>query len=141
MQWWNIQRSVQITSPNPPHNIYTMYRYNVANSAPRPESYFTGMVFIHCISLTVCLIVNPQIIDYQTVNDPTIKPPLNDSAKANLYADLAASSESGWGYSTRWFGALSVLQVTRQGLKNLTVASVIGPDLNSIICELSLLPK
>ena len=114
-----------------------MYRYNVNNSAPRPEAYLSGKEFIRCISLTACLIVNPQIIDYLTANNPSIKPPLNDSQKANLYAELGSGSESGWDYSTRWFSSPR----KSVGLLNLNVRNIVGPDLNSIICELSLLLK
>ena len=137
MQWWNTERSVQVTSLSAATTTYTMYRYSVANSAPRPESYLTGKVFIHCISLTASLILNPQIIDYLTANDPSLKPPLNETQKADVYAELASASESGWEYSTRWFPGLS----KSVGLVNLKVRNIIGTDLNSIMCELSLLPK
>lgn len=114
-----------------------MYHYNVTNSAPRPESYLTGRCFkqTYRISSTACLIVNLQIIDYQTANDPSVQPPLNDSQKADLYAELASGGETGWDFSMRWFAGSSS---THGGLLSLNVRNIVGPDLNSILCELSL---
>ena len=60
-------------------------------------------------------------------NDPNAKPPLGNSQKEDFYAALATSSESGWDLSTRW--------TTGKGLLSLNVKNIIGPDLNSIICE------
>jgi len=42
LKWWRDNRAVNISSPfsNKPH---TMYHYSVTNSAPRPESYLTGV--------------------------------------------------------------------------------------------------
>ena len=73
------------------------------------------------------------IIDYLTVNDPTLQTPLNDSQKADLYAELATAAEAGWDFSSRWFaGSTSTLG----GLLSLNGRSMVGPDLNGIICEL-----
>ena len=112
-----------------------MYHYNVTNSAPRPESYLTGRCFKHInffISSTACLIINLQIIDYITANDPSVQPPLNETQRADLYAELASGAESGWDFSMRWF---SGSPSTVKGLVSLNVRSMVGPDLNAIICE------
>ena len=79
-----------------------------------------------------CLIVNLQITDYLTANDPTLQPPLNDSQKANLYAELASGGETGWDFSMRWFAG-SPSKVG--GLVSLNIRNTIGPDLNGILCE------
>ena len=87
---------------------------------------------MRCISLTACLIVNLKFIDYLTANDPSVQPALNDSQKADLYAELASGGETGWDFSMRWFtGSLSTLG----GLLSLNVRNVVGPDLNAILCE------
>ena len=97
-----------------------------------------GVFNINCISSTARLIVNMQIIDYSTANDVNLKPPLNNSQKVDLYAEFASGSESGWDFSSRWYaGSTSKIG----GLLSLNIRRIIGPDLNSIICELSLLPK
>ena len=44
MKWWDDARSVQVTSPSS-GKPFKMYHYNVANSAPRPESYLAGRCF------------------------------------------------------------------------------------------------
>ena len=130
--WWNITRSVQVKSPFS-NMTYTMYRYSVSSSAPRPESYLTGRCLnTPCISSTACLIVNLQIIDYLTVKDPSVHPPLNDSQKADLYAELGSASESGWDFSMRWYAGSPS---TVKGLASLNVRNIVGPDLNAIMCE------
>ena len=40
--WWSNNRSVDVTSPYT-KKTYTLFRYAVSNSAPRPESYLTGI--------------------------------------------------------------------------------------------------
>lgn len=95
-------------------------------------------VYVHCILSKACLIVNLQIIDYLTANNPSVQPPLNDSQKANLYAEFASGGETGWDFSMRWFpGSPSKVG----GLVSLNVRNMVGPDLNGILCELSLLSK
>ena len=91
-----------------------------------------GVFNINCISSTARLIVNMQIIDYSTANDVNLKPPLNNSQKVDLYAEFASGSESGWDFSSRWYaGSTSKIG----GLLSLNIRRIIGPDLNSIICE------
>ncbi|KAH8982054.1 glycoside hydrolase family 37 protein, partial [Lactarius hatsudake] len=80
LKWWRDNRSVNITSPYT-NKTYTLSRFSVTNSAPRPESYLT---------------------DYNTANDPTLSTPLTESQRAELYSELASGAESGWDYSTRF---------------------------------------
>ncbi|KAF8877143.1 Six-hairpin glycosidase-like protein [Gymnopilus junonius] len=103
LAWWSANRSIQVTSPFT-NKTFTMFRYAVNNTAPRPESY---------------------LADYTTVN--SVSPALNDSAKAELYAELASGAESGWDYTTRFF--LS----PNDGLNSVNVRNTIGIDLNSIL--------
>lgn len=73
----------------------------------------------------------PMLLDYTTVNGPTVSPALNDTQRAALYAELASGAESGWDYTFRWFSAANV----NKGLLALNVRNTVGVDLNSILCE------
>ena len=92
-------------------------------------------IFIFFLSPTACS--TPAIyfyIDYLTVNDPTLQSPLNDSQKADMYAEFATGGESGWDFSSRFYaGSTSTLG----GLLRLNGRNIVGPDLNGIICEFS----
>ena len=41
LAWWHTNRTLSVTSPFT-NKTYTMARYAVNNTAPRPESYLTG---------------------------------------------------------------------------------------------------
>ncbi|PPQ65887.1 hypothetical protein CVT26_000907 [Gymnopilus dilepis] len=103
LAWWSTNRSISVTSPFT-NKTHTMFRYAVNNTAPRPESY---------------------LADYTTVN--SVSPALNDSAKAELYAQLATGAESGWDYTTRFF--LS----PQDGLNSINIRNTVPVDLNSIL--------
>ncbi|KAF5315219.1 hypothetical protein D9619_007257 [Psilocybe cf. subviscida] len=107
LAWWSANRSLNVTSPFS-NTSHTVYHYAVNNTAPRPESYLT---------------------DYTTANGPTVNPALNDTQKAELYAELASGAESGWDYTFRWFSAANV----DKGLLALNVRNTVGVDLNSIL--------
>jgi alpha,alpha-trehalase len=121
-----------------------VYRYAVTNSAPRPESYFTGM------SVTILQRDTYRIttIDYLTAHDPDVGPLLDEKRRADLYAELASGAETGalavlrccqgfltqlllgWDYTARWFKDISI------GLKSLAVRDTVPICLNSILCLL-----
>jgi alpha,alpha-trehalase len=42
LAWWSHNRSLSVTSPYT-NKTYTLSRFAVTNSAPRPESYLTGI--------------------------------------------------------------------------------------------------
>ncbi|XP_006462478.1 hypothetical protein AGABI2DRAFT_206816 [Agaricus bisporus var. bisporus H97] len=106
LTWWHDNRSLNVTSPFT-NQTHLVYHYSVNNSAPRPESYLT---------------------DYMTANDPDA-PTLNDTQKADLYAELASGAETGWDYTMRWFkdGA------NDGSLRNLGIRDLVAVDLNSIL--------
>lgn len=106
LRWWSDERSLEVRSPftNETHKVY---HYAVKNSAPRPESYLT---------------------DYKTATDPNL-PLLNDTQKADLYAELASGAESGWDYTSRWFADDAV----GTSLRNLQVRNTVAVDLNAIL--------
>ncbi|KAJ7480557.1 glycoside hydrolase family 37 protein [Mycena latifolia] len=104
LAWWATNRTVSVRSPFS-NKTHAMAQYSVTNTAPRPESY---------------------LADYVTVHDPT-QAPLNASASAALYAELASGAETGWDYSSRW------LTNTTAGLRSLNVKGIVPVDLNSIL--------
>lgn len=109
LTWWADHRAVTVTSPFT-NRTHTMYRYSVTNTAPRPESY---------------------LVDYLTANGPGINPPLNDTQKAALYAELASGAETGWDYTARWFRPTA--NGSNDGLRSLDVRNNVAIDLNSIL--------
>ena len=117
LYWWETNRSINITSPYS-SKTFTMTRYAVGNTAPRPESY---------------------IEDYETANGADLATPYTDQQKADLYAELASGAETGWDYSSRWeknpFPAGENLTNNNPGLRTLNVRSTIPVDLNSILCK------
>ncbi|KAJ7205259.1 trehalase [Mycena pura] len=104
LAFWAANRTVSVRSPFT-NQTHQMAQYSVTNTAPRPESYLD---------------------DYLTVNDPT-QAPLNASASAALYAELASGAETGWDYSSRWLTDVSA------GLRSLNIKSMVPVDLNSIL--------
>jgi alpha,alpha-trehalase len=115
MSWWHTNRTLNVKSPFT-NKTYSVARYAVNNSAPRPESYLT---------------------DYLTVNDPTLTAPLNESQRAELYSELATGAETGWDYSTRFVSQLpnGVPTNTNPLLRSLNIKSHVPVDLNSILCR------
>ncbi|TFK70552.1 glycoside hydrolase family 37 protein [Pluteus cervinus] len=107
LAWWASNRQVQVTSPFT-NQTHAMYHYAVVNSAPRPESYGD---------------------DYLTANNPATNPPLNESQRADLYAELASGAESGWDYTVRFF----TNPTQNDGLLSLNVRGTIPVDLNSLL--------
>ncbi|OBZ71163.1 Trehalase [Grifola frondosa] len=100
----------------PPLFIHMLsdYSYRVNNTAPRPESYLE---------------------DYLTANDPTLSIPLNESQRANLYAELASGAETGWDYSSRWTAQpyAGGTNDTNPILRALNIRNTIPVCLNSIL--------
>ncbi|KAI0917618.1 hypothetical protein AcW1_007218 [Taiwanofungus camphoratus] len=113
LQWWATNRTINVTSPYT-NQTYAMARYSVTNSAPRPESYLT---------------------DYLTANDPTLQVPLNESQRADLYAELASGAETGWDYSSRWTAQplAGGSNDTNPALRALNTRNVVPVCLNSIL--------
>lgn len=107
LAWWQDNRSVQVHSPFT-NQTHTMFHYSVNNTAPRPESYLT---------------------DYTTANDPSVSPALNETQRANLYAELATGAETGWDYTMRWFSQANAAA----GLRSLNIRNTIAVCLNSIL--------
>lgn len=59
---------------------------------------------------------------------------LNESEKADLYANLASGAESGWDYSSRWIATPSdAVNDVYFPLRSLNTVNIIGVDVNSIL--------
>ena len=69
LQWWSANRTVSVTSSYT-SRTYSMFRYAVSNSAPRPESYME---------------------DYETV----LSVGMTEQQRWDLFAELATGAESG----------------------------------------------
>lgn len=110
MLWWDRNASINVTAPS--GTTHYMHRYDVINSAPRPESYLE---------------------DWETVNGNPGEPALNLSTE--LYSDIASGAESGIDYSLARWGTdpLASPNDTTAGLRNLNVTGQIPVDLNAIL--------
>ena len=133
LQWWADNRSVNVTSPFT-NQTYTMHRYAVNNTAPRPESYLEGAHIPGALHSGTP--VDDILADYLTANDPTLTTPLTNDEKADLYGQLASGAESGWDYSSRFLKEplAGGSNNTNPALRSLNIRSTIPVDLNSILC-------
>ncbi|KAF8600265.1 trehalase [Ceratobasidium sp. AG-I] len=113
LAWWNTNRTTTIDSPTS-NASYTVFRYAVDNSAPRPESYLE---------------------DYLAANGEDITTPLTEEQKGDLYAELASGAESGWDYTSRWarepFAGNETDTLPK--LRTLNLRALVPVDLNSIL--------
>lgn len=102
---------------------YSLNHYAVENTQPRPESYYE---------------------DYVTANNETyvnekgeafdVTPSLNDTEKAQLYANLASGAESGWDYSARWLkNPFDAVNKSTLPLRSLNTVNILPVELNSIL--------
>jgi len=92
LSWWKNNRSLNVTSPLT-NKTYEMFRYSVSNTAPRPESYLTGMSSPRALPFTLHIL--NSLLDYLTANDPTLATPLTESQRSELYSELASGAETG----------------------------------------------
>lgn len=87
-EFWMVNRTIDVLHRG---KTYTLNRYAVHNTQPRPESYRE---------------------DYETARNSSYYAPsgiiypegkaLNESQYQDLYANIATSAESGWDFSSRW---------------------------------------
>ncbi|KAJ1333882.1 alpha,alpha-trehalase [Microdochium nivale] len=113
-------RTTEITKGN---QTYTLSRYDVTNTQPRPESFREDYITANNKSFYAeSGIIYPESVA------------LNDSQKATLYANLASGAESGWDYSSRWIANPSDAQDDVYfPLRSLNTREIIPVDLNSIL--------
>ncbi|KAK9788944.1 putative Trehalase [Seiridium cardinale] len=118
--FWVQNRTVEIESGS---SRYALTHYNVKNTQPRPESYREDYISAN----------NHSYYATSGIIYPEVKP-LNDSEKADLYANLATGAESGWDYSTRWLANPSdAADDVYFPLRSLNTRNIVSVDLNSIL--------
>lgn len=95
----------------------------MSNTQPRPESYYEDYVTA----------TNESYYNEagEIFNGSTS---LNDTEKAQLYANLASGAESGWDYSSRWLtNPADAVSDTFFPLRSLNTVNILPVDLNSIL--------
>ncbi|KAK7022014.1 hypothetical protein SK128_022928 [Halocaridina rubra] len=95
-QFWEKQRSVNVTDSK--GKTHTVAQYRVEVSEPRPESFSE---------------------DYKLAENLT-----TEDAKQQLYVELKSGAESGWDYSTRWIVNNDTNEGTLKDLKVTSIAPV-----------------
>lgn len=102
---------------------YTLNRYAVENTQPRPESYREDYETAH----------NTSYYAESGIIYPEEKK-LSDSDAAKLYSDLASGAESGWDYTSRWIAnPEDAAQDIYFPLRSLNTRNIVPVDLNSIM--------
>jgi alpha,alpha-trehalase len=118
--FWVTNRTVTL---NRAGRNYSLNHYAVANTQPRPESYYEDYVT-----------VNNQTYFNKNGQQFNVSRQLNETEKATLYSNLASGAESGWDYSTRWVKTPSdAISDTSFPLRSLNTINIIPVDLNSIL--------
>ncbi|KAF8334743.1 Six-hairpin glycosidase-like protein [Cantharellus anzutake] len=119
LAWWYTNRTINVTSP------YTNRSWEVAHfaaesTAPRPEGF---------------------IQDFHAANGPDILVPFSEQKKADLYAEIASATESGWDFASRWLRQpmLGSIDDTMPAFRTLNVRSTIPVDLNSVLYKYRML--
>ena len=121
LQFWTQNRTVELTSPFP-GDKYNLSRYAVLNNQPRPESFREDYI---TASNTTYHSLNGT--EYQVSE-------LNDSQKAEVYAELASGAESGIDFSTKWLrNPLDAVLDTGIPLRSLGLREIIPVELNSVL--------
>lgn len=95
-QFWETQRSVNVTDKR--GKTHTVAQYRVEVGEPRPESFRE---------------------DYELAHNESL-----EDAKKQLYVELKSGAESGWDYSTRWIVNNDTNKGTMRDLKVTTIAPV-----------------
>ena len=134
MKWWDTNRSTIVTSPytNTSHQVYL---YNITNTAPRPEAscpLSTPLTRLRKLGSQADA-VKGYVEDYETAFGA--QPALNESARGDLYAELATGAESGIDYSVRWCKRTDFENKTDNFpfLRTLNGKSIIPVDLNALL--------
>ncbi|KAF1738408.1 hypothetical protein MY5147_000163 [Beauveria neobassiana] len=114
-------RSVDVTVNN---KTYTLNRYAVSNTQPRPESYREDYITAN----------NKSYYAESEIIYPA-KKALSESEQATLYANLASGAESGLDYTTaKWSSNPSdSMRDVYFPLRSLNIMNIVPVDLNSIL--------
>ena len=102
---------------------YSLNHYAVANTQPRPESYYEDYVT-----------ANNQTYFNEEGQQFNATLQLNETEKAILYANLASGAESGWDYSLRWVkNPNDAVNDSSFPLRTLNTMNILPVELNSIL--------
>ncbi|KLU81332.1 trehalase [Magnaporthiopsis poae ATCC 64411] len=114
-------RSIEVTSRS--GQKYTLNRYSVVNTQPRPESFREDYITANNRSYYAASgIIYPEGRQ------------LNESEKAELYSYLASGAESGWDYCARWLRKPDdAAKDVYFPLRSLNTNNMVPVDLNSIL--------
>jgi alpha,alpha-trehalase len=119
-EFWVQNRTVQLTRAG---MNYSLNHYAVLNTQPRPESFYEDYVTANNESY-----YNKEGEVFNATSQ------LNETERAELYANLASGAESGWDYSSRWLKNPSdAVTDTFFPLRSLNTVNTIPVDLNSIL--------
>ncbi|KAK2059852.1 trehalase [Colletotrichum caudatum] len=119
-EFWTVNRTFEVEKDG---STYTLSRYEVTNTQPRPESYREDYITAS----------NSSYYSTSGIIYPEVEP-LNETEKARLYANLASGAESGWDYSSRWIARPA--DATRDvyfPLRSLNILDTVPVDLNAIL--------
>ncbi|KAF2963122.1 hypothetical protein GQX73_g10454 [Xylaria multiplex] len=118
--FWTSNRTIQIEANG---RTYSLARYAVLNTEPRPESYREDWVTAN----------NNSYYAQSGIIYPETHP-LSESEKATLYANLASGAESGLDYTCRWITNPSdAVNDVYFPLRSLNTGNIVGVDVNSIL--------
>ena len=113
-------RTVDVSIGN---ETYSLNRYHVSNTQPRPESYLED----YQTATNTSYYADSGIIYPQTEK-------LNDTVVSELYSDLASGAESGMDYSSRWISRPEdSIRENYFPLRYLNTQNIVPVDLNSIL--------
>jgi len=119
-QFWVNNRTVKLERGG---KCYTLNHYAVSNTQPRPESYYEDYVTANNESY-----YNEEGKIFNATHN------LNETEKAQLYANLASGAESGWDYTSRWLkNPNDAVSDTSFPLRSLNTVNILPVDLNSIL--------
>ena len=118
--FWTTNRTVDVEQGN---KTFTLNRYDVKNTQPRPESFREDYN-----QATNTSYYAASGIIYPQVNK------LNDSQQAALYADLASAAETGWDFSSRWIAnPVDSARDVYFPLRSVNTNNIVPVCLNSIL--------
>lgn len=119
-EFWVKNRTVELVRGG---KTYKLNHYAVSNTQPRPESYYEDYVTASNASY-----YNEEGEVFNATKE------LNETEKAQLYANLASGAESGWDYSSRWLSNPNdAVSDTFFPLRSLNTVNILPVDLNSIL--------
>ncbi|KAF8324785.1 Six-hairpin glycosidase-like protein [Cantharellus anzutake] len=119
LAWWYTNRTINVTSPYT-NRTWEVAHFAAESTAPRPEGF---------------------IQDFHAANGPDILVPFSEQKKADLYAEIASATESGWDFASRWLRQpmLGSIDDTMPAFRTLNVRSTMPVDLNSVLYKYRML--